>query len=271
MLRYFDGLGADEGDSLMARQILNDLPVTSPFWSFEAWSNVGASNLIFKIARVAKDDARVDAYIDRVIAENEDPDVRSHFLYRAIDMADYTGDDERKWRYYTKLINEHGDGYHAKQLRRKYDQQRVIQKGNQMPAFTFTSIDDSSQVHTSDKLAGKSYIMDFWGTWCGPCIEEIPHLEEAYTTYGDGQLEIISVAMMDEKSSVQQFREDRYAMPWLHTLVSLADDNAVREKFELTGFPRPILVDGNGKIVATDKSLRGDSLTLTLEKHFGPG
>ena len=49
-------------------------------------------------------------------------------------------------------------------------------------------------------------------------------------------------------------------MPWLHTRVSREDDRSVRDLFELTGFPRPILVDANGIILATDDELRGNKL-----------
>lgn len=268
MMRYFDELNPTEGDSLLARQMLKEIPVTSPYWSFEAWSNVGASNLIFKIAETAKDDSLSDDYIDRTIALNEDPDVRSHFLYRAIDMAAYFGNEERKWRYYTQLINNHGEGYHARQMRRKYSKTRVIQPGNTMPSFSFVSLRDSTVTLTDEMLKGKPYIMDFWGTWCAPCIEEIPHLEKAADLYNEEGLEILSVAMMDNQVAIEQFWEKRHPMPWLHTLVISEDDSRIREAFEITSFPRPVLVDKDGIILATDKSLRGDSLLIALKEHF---
>ena len=268
MMQYFDELVPSEDDSLLARQMLREIPVTSPYWSFEAWSNVGASNLIFQIARIAKADSLSDAYIDRAIALNEDPDVRSHFLYRAIGMADYAGDEERKWRYYTQLINEHGEGYHARQMRRQYSKTRLIQPGNAMPSFSFVSLRDSNAVLTDEMLKGKPYIMDFWGTWCGPCIQEIPHLEQAYDTYKQEGLEILSVAMMDDRAAIEQFWEERHVMPWLHTLVIREDDSKIREAFEITSFPRPVFVNSDGIIHATDESLRGDSLFMALEEYF---
>ena len=138
-----------------------------------------------------------------------------------------------------------------------------------MPSFAFVALGDSSVTHTDEALRGKTYLIDFWGTWCGPCIEEMPYLHEAYEKYrGDG-FEILSVAMMDERAAIEAFREERHPMPWLHTLVPQRDDEAVRTKFEVTSFPRPILVDASGTIIATDDALRGEKLAEVLARTFG--
>lgn len=137
-----------------------------------------------------------------------------------------------------------------------------------MPSFSFVSLRDSTVTLTDEMLKGKPYIMDFWGTWCAPCIEEIPHLEKAADLYNEEGLEILSVAMMDNQVAIEQFWEKRHPMPWLHTLVISEDDSRIREAFEITSFPRPVLVDKDGIILATDKSLRGDSLLIALKEHF---
>ena len=78
--------------------------------------------------------------------------------------------------------------------------------------------------------------------------------------YSDSGFGILSVAFLDDPVDIKQFREDRYPMPWLHTRVAQEDDRSIRDLFELTSFPRPILVDEDGIILATDDELRGSKL-----------
>ncbi len=266
LLRYFDELMASEADSALARQALQEVPPTSPFWSFEALSDVGASNLIFSIAQSASVPSQVRAYMDETIAEHPDPGVRRHFLYRAVGMADYAGDQPRKWRYYDRIMAEHGDTRQAEWLRRDFSKERAIQPYRPAPEFSFGALKDSAQTYTDEKLRGQVYLIDFWGTWCAPCIKEMPHLHEAYQTYHDQGFEILSVAFLDAPEDVRQFREERYPMPWLHTVVPQEEDRSVRALFEITSFPRPILVDETGTIIATDEQLRGEKLLEHVEQ-----
>ena len=108
-----------------------------------------------------------------------------------------------------------------------------------------------------------------YNSWCGPCIEEFPYQHEAYERFQDQGFEILSVAMMDERAAIETFREERYPMPWLHTLVSPEEEGRVRSQFEITGFPRPVLVGPSGEILATDEELRGEKLAKVLARVFG--
>ena len=158
------------------------------------------------------------------------------------------------------LQDSHADTRQAEQARRRFDQDRQLQTGNPVPQFSFVSFDDPTVTITNVDFQGRVYLIDFWGTWCAPCIKEIPHLEEAYDRYSDSGFEILSVAFLDDPVDIKQFRENRYSMPWLHTRVAREDDRSIRDLFELTSFPRPILVDEDGFILATDDELRGSKL-----------
>ena len=263
LLRYFDRLEASllpRRDRRLAREALESIPVDSPLWSYEAWSPVGASNIMYYIARRLKDKELLSVYVRKVIEQHPDPDVRAQFLDHGLYYAHADGDEKTKWLYYSMLQDSHADTRQAEQARRRFDQDRQLQAGNPVPQFSFVSFDDPTVTITNVDLKGRVYLLDFWGTWCAPCIKEIPHLEEAYDRFTDSGFEILSVAFLDDPVDIRQFREDRYSMPWLHTRVSREDDRSVRDLFELTGFPRPILVDANGIILAADDELRGSKL-----------
>ncbi len=258
ILRYFDDLllASDSTDKPLALQALETVTADSPFWSFEAWSSVGASNLLVRLARALDDQEAVRPYVQRVIDSHPDPDVRAQFLKVGVSMAISDEDEETKWLYYSMLQDSHADTEQAESVRRRFDPDRSLQAGNPVPEFSFVSFDDSTVTITDSGLRGRTYLLDFWGTWCAPCIEEIPALEEAYDRYKEAGFEILSVAFLDDRSDIEKFRKERHPMPWLHTRVAREDDSSVRKLFELTGFPRPILVDEEGIIVAIDAELR---------------
>ena len=263
LLRYFDDLPATlwpRHGRRLAREALESISPDSPLWSYEAWSPVGASNLMYRISRRLKGQELLRAYVRQVIEKHPDPDVRAQFLDHGMYYAHREGDEKTKWLYYSMLQDSYPDTRQAESARRNFDQDRQLQAGNPVPQFSFVSFDDPTVTITNVNFRGQVYLLDFWGTWCAPCIKEIPHLEEAYDTYSDSGFEILSVAFLDDPVDIKQFRENRYSMPWLHTRVAREDDRSIRELFELTSFPRPILVDEDGIILATDDELRGSKL-----------
>ncbi|MCY4672921.1 MAG: TlpA disulfide reductase family protein [Bacteroidetes bacterium] len=263
LLRYFDELPATlwpRHGRRLAREALESIPTDSPFWSYEAWSPVGASNLMYRIARRLKGQELLSAYVRRVIEKHPDPDVRAQFLYHGLYYAANEGDEKTKWLYYSMLQDSHADTRQAEGARRDFDRDRQLQTGNPVPQFSFVSFDDPTVTITNADLQGQVYLLDFWGTWCAPCIREMPYLEEAYDRYSDSGFEILSVAFLDDPEDIEQFREDRYPMPWLHTRVAREDDSSIRDLFEITSFPRPILVDEDGIILAIDDELRDGKL-----------
>ncbi len=263
LLRYFDELRPSlwpRHGRRLAREALESIPADSPFWSYEAWYRYGASNLMFRIARKLKGQELLSAYVRRVIEKHPDPDVRAQFLYHGLYYAASEGDEKTKWLYYSMLQDSHAGTSHAEDARRDFDRDRQLQAGNPVPQFSFVSFDDPTVTITNADLQGQVYLLDFWGTWCAPCIKEIPYLEEAYDGYSDSGFEILSVAFLDGPEDIEQFREDRYPMPWFHSRVAREDDSSVRDLFEITSFPRPVLVDEDGIILAIDDELRDGKL-----------
>ncbi|MDE2826783.1 MAG: thioredoxin-like domain-containing protein [Bacteroidota bacterium] len=269
LLRFFDGLRPLGQYQHLALEALQTVPPTSPLWTFEAWSTVGASKLIRIISSNADSPEEVAEYVQRVIDDHPDPEVRAQFLDVGLYDADRAGDEEAKWRYYNQLQTEHRRTENAARARRDFDERRRVKFGKPVPKFSFVSLDDRKVIYTNRRLLGTTYLIDFWGTWCGPCIKEIPEIQDAYHKYHEAGFQILSVAMQDEKEAIEAFRKDRYSMPWMHTLVSDFRNNGVKAAFEINGLPRPILVNGEGKIIAVDDELRDGKLLEVLAEVFG--
>ena len=270
-------------DSLAARRVLDEVPPTSTFWAEQHaepgfTSAAKALGQVFRAAYPSMDLANPDTavinevtrYAESIAAQHPDKGVRAEFLFDALRTATRMGRDEKAVRYYRKIMQEHGGTDYAERAERRYqpDALQAVQKGNSVPDFSLASLADSSEAYTSESFEGKTYLIDLWGTWCAPCIAEMPNLHEAYDEYKDEGFTILSVALDDSAQAVRRFREVRYPMPWDHAVVE--DDSrrekAVKEKFEVTGVPKAILVNADGEIVATEEALRGKRLDETLSR-----
>lgn len=120
---------------------------------------------------------------------------------------------------------------------------------------------------SAEALAGQVVLLDFWATWCAPCLGELPHLKEAYARYGQEGLEIVGVSL-DQKPrrELESFLRRREVV-WPQVWDGRGFSGKLARRFGVETLPRSFLVDGRGRIVATD--LRGEDLLAVLEALLG--
>lgn len=136
-------------------------------------------------------------------------------------------------------------------LERKKRQLRV--QGEVAPELTVGRWIDQQPVKLSE-LRGHVVLLDFWATWCGPCIIAFPHLKEWYEKYKDKGLVIVgmtkyygeaagrAVAPADELTFVQKFKKE-HEMPYG---VAIADNEDNMRNYGVTGIPTAVLIDRRG-------------------------
>ena len=270
-------------DSLKARQLLNEeLLPDSEFWTFaqEKPGNYSASNLFVNLASIAYPvnspkfrTAYVDSiftYLDNLVETHENENVRAEFLYKGLQLATQINRTKLATRYYSFLTSEHG-GSHYTNRATEYAPDRAIQTGKTVPDFNLPTLKDTTQTFTNEDFSNKIYLVDIWGTWCGPCIKEMPYLHKAYKKFRNEGFTILSIALHDKYEAVKAFMENEWEMPWNHSFIkdnSNLEDEVV-SKFEVFGVPKTFLVNKKGEIIATDVDLRGERLLNTLEDVFG--
>jgi thiol-disulfide isomerase/thioredoxin len=114
-------------------------------------------------------------------------------------------------------------------------------------------------------LRGKYVLIDFWGPYCVPCIEEMPNLARLYQTYGKDKLQIIGV--FDEPNQITAVKLLRkYHITW-PTITMRAGTTDFKGYGQITSFPKSFLVSPDGLIVGID--LRGRALEQKLNELIG--
>ncbi len=113
---------------------------------------------------------------------------------------------------------------------------------------------------------GKVVLVDFWATWCGPCVREMPNLLKAYEKYHERGFEVVGISLDQDREALEEFLKE-HNIPW----VTLFDEEAgglhpMARKYGIRAIPAPILVDRQGKVIHT--AARGQTLWRLLEKQF---
>lgn len=117
-----------------------------------------------------------------------------------------------------------------------------VQVGDQAPDFVLEDMGNHT-IQLSD-FKGRGVILNFWGTWCEPCRQEMPYLESQYNSYINNGVEILAINIAESEIAIESFVE-RYGL----TFPVLKDkDQAVTKAYDVIPIPTSYLIDKNGTI-----------------------
>ncbi|MFV0468950.1 MAG: redoxin domain-containing protein [Dysgonomonas sp.] len=163
-----------------------------------------------------------------------------------------------------KLLRpEFKDNESVKNIQRALDIAKATQIGQiytdvKLPGF------DGKEIALSDYVGkNKAVLVDFWASWCGPCIKEMPNVVAAYAKFKDKGFEIVGISL-DKDKSAWEAATKRLSMAWPQMSDLKGWESEGAALYGIKSIPTTLLLDKDGKIIA--KNLRGDELGLKLSE-----
>lgn len=174
-----------------------------------------------------------------------------------ITLMSYFADEQKEW--YEAFSPEAKESYYGKKVFEELYPAGSV--GTAVAEFSVKN-QDGAEISFTELREGKKYILiDFWASWCNPCIKEIPHLKELYAKYSAQGFEIVSISI-DEKEDDWKKKSVEVQLPW----PSFLDRSGIATQYKVRVIPTMYLVDEQGILVG--ENLRGEDLDNKLADLF---
>ncbi|MFR9602491.1 MAG: TlpA disulfide reductase family protein [Rikenellaceae bacterium] len=161
----------------------------------------------------------------------------------------------------SKFSPQMQSGNDARLIRENLNKTAALDYGSQFIDVTLTDdIDDEISI-SSLVGDGRWVLIDFWATWCGPCMAEMPNLQAAYEEYAEYGFEICAISLDSDSQAWRKYCNNN--LPWVNLLAGHSD---VAKLYQVKSIPTNFLISPEGKIV--EKNLRGENLAITLAKYI---
>jgi len=119
--------------------------------------------------------------------------------------------------------------------------ERVVIAGDSAPDFTITA--DNGQTVSVPGFKGKLLVLNFWASWCAPCVQEEPSLSQFAQQFADKGVVVLAVSVDREQRAYSAFLQ-KYRPQFL-----TARDNKLHENFGTFMYPETYFIDANGKVL----------------------
>ncbi len=144
-------------------------------------------------------------------------------------------------------------------------EKKTLNIGDIAPPFETKTI-GGQPLRLSD-YRGKYILLDFWATWCGPCVGETPHLKAAFDAFGGGDRFVMIGLSLDNTISAPTDYARKNNIKWIQGFLGPWGQSSITPSYGVDFIPSIFLIDPEGKIIERD--LRGDGISAAVGKALG--
>lgn len=192
------------------------------------------TNLYNRVCEIENDVA------ESFIKENTNNAVGAYILYRYLRLEDY----DKLNKIYNSFSKELKSTGYLQNIQKKLIALSKLQPDKKAIDFTAQTADNTS-IRLSD-LKGKYVVLDFWGSWCQPCMKGLPKMKEYYHKY-QNDLVLIGIACKDKETDWRN-AITQYQINW-PSILNHAGETDLSVKYNIEAYPTKILIDRNGNFI----------------------
>jgi peroxiredoxin len=248
------------GDAGLSNEIERAVERISP--DADVWTRIlGGIKTAFEKQERPEDYTRL---LNRLNAILTQPRSRSGVLLRLADhyVAEEQPDSART--FYEQVVALNAYSVHANRAHAALYEINALGIGKGAPDFIAEDV--KGDTVSLAALRGKVVVLEFWATWCGPCLPEIPHLKQLDASFGD-EVVMIGISLDDDAAGLATFLEQE-GITWPQIREAAMFDGRLPSLYNVSAIPRNFVIDREGRIA--HKDLRGEALAeavrlLTIE------
>jgi thiol-disulfide isomerase/thioredoxin len=252
--RFHRQIGLSKDDAI---SLLDKIEADSPLWMIHFTALTDAVNL-----------AGLNDYsnlLQSIVAESSFESLRGEALYNLI-RYHHQEENEEEWHSaFFNLVSNYPDYYRTNYAYQNYAPEQPIVEGKTLPYNEFNLLEGEGSINLHH--IEESYLLvDFWATWCGPCIAAMPKLHELNEKYKGSDFAIISISVNEDPEHVRSLRNE-WEMPWYHGHQTQSSQE-IRE-MGIVGVPHYILLGPDRTVLSNNQSkLRGEELSNIIDNYL---
>lgn len=222
-----------------------------------------SANLHRQANVISREDATDEEYLDTLLSmiqKIKNKTIREYFLFNKLNMSIIADMITNKEKYKAYFAKNNTNPVYAKAIENAFAQKELLKAGTNAPAFTVVDKDD----HTLSlkDLEGKFVYIDFWATWCHPCLEQRPFFEKLKEEYKDKNIVFLSISLDNEKNKWLTFlKKSKAGINEYHAVKGM--DSDIATAYQVKAIPLFVLIGTDGKLInqsaeePSSKEIRG--------------